>query len=105
MPFIITYDTSLNENSGIRFQTGGTGNLGVYIANGLAFTPRLFGLGTLDALTIFPMNGYSFEVDYANQKIKAYRNANDGSGAEPNVEVQAGIDLSGVTFRWQAAGV
>src|ERR1041385_5220744 len=53
----------------------GTGNLGVYATNGVSFTARQFGLGSLDDLDIRPVAGYVLKVDYTNLKIKAYRSA------------------------------
>ena len=43
-----------------------------YPTGGESLTARNLALGTVDNLQVFPKNGYMFEYDYTNSKLKAY---------------------------------
>ena len=44
----------------------------IYPTGGESLTARNLALGTVDNLQVFPKNGYMFEYDYTNSKLKAY---------------------------------
>lgn len=79
-----------------------TVSLNTYATNGIAFTPANFGMVRIDYMNIPPAAGYVFEVDYANSKIKAYRQkdpANAGGADIALPEVANAVDLSSVSTR------
>jgi hypothetical protein len=71
-----------------------------YAHGGEALTPNKFGLGTINRLTIDPCQGYSFEYDYTNQKIKVFQNA------PPIVHEEVVTVTSNVGYlKWPAAHI
>ena len=44
----------------------------IYPTGGESLTARDLALGVVDNLQVFPKNGYMFEYDYTNSKLKAY---------------------------------
>ena len=54
-------------------QTIATVNFGTsYPTGGEPLSARNLALGVVDNLQVFPKNGYMFEYDYTNSKLKAY---------------------------------
>lgn len=89
---------------GNKIWTRGSANLGVYATGGIAYSAQQFALGVVDQLSPEPQSGYTFVHNPTTKKIQAYRERNDGLGEAAGVEVDNGIDLSGVTFLWTAIG-
>ena len=85
---------------GNKVVTHGTGNLGTYAANGIAVTANQVGLGIIEDLQVHPVDGYVFEYDKTNGKVKAYEAGADGAALD---EVGV-VDLSSNVFRFQATG-
>jgi hypothetical protein len=85
---------------GSKRMTQGTGNLGTYATDGIAVTAAQVGLGVLEDLQVSPVDGYVFEYDKANGKVKAYE---AGADAAPLDEVGA-TDISASVFRFRAVG-
>jgi hypothetical protein len=75
----------------------GTLQLGTYVTNGVAVTPAMFGLHSLDELHIEDsyVNGEIYAWDKANAKVKAY----SAVGTE-----QTQIDISANLARFRAYG-
>lgn len=104
MAFTFTQDTPKTRN--IRFTGGekirnGLGNLGnPYATNGIAITPAMFGLRTIDHVDV---GGCSVDgailvmYDKANQKVKAFTAVGTEAGA---------VDLSAAakSFRMRVHG-
>lgn len=62
-------------NAGNVQRTYGTLTLSSsYALGGDSFTARNFGLGTIQTLTVLPVQGFFFEPDVSNLKIKAFTN-------------------------------
>ncbi len=85
-----------------------------YVTNGESLTPADLGLTKIDIFIATDKNGYSFEYDYTNKKLKvknvgAHTHTENTAGsytqnattaastAVPEAEVANGVDLSGVT--------
>jgi hypothetical protein len=90
----------------IRFSSSGNTKLAVkkvtfsssYSTGGEALTAADFGMVALAVVIPMPAGGYVFEYDYANAKLKAYRQKDPGNagGADiPLPEVSAAVNISG----------
>lgn len=85
------------RNGGANYQVDGALALSSsYATNGDTITAAQFGLATIDHLMLNPAQGYSFEPDLTNLKIKCM-----GATAEAG----NGTPLNGITVRYSAVGV
>ena len=87
--------------SGNKYRTHGTMNLGTYAAGGVAITARNLGLSVIEVLNITGAGGYVFEFDRSNLKIKAYEAGADSAALD---EVGS-TDISAAEAEWEASGV
>ena len=96
----ITLSGDWLSTHGNKQHTHGTGNLGTYASGGVEVLAAAVGLGLIEDLQVFPVDGYVFEYDKANNKVKAYEAGADSAALD---EVGA-TDISASVFRWQAIG-
>jgi hypothetical protein len=76
-----------------------------YPTGGYAITPGQLGLSSIDFVIANDRLGYSFDWDYANNKLLVYRGDNANASPAPGVQVSNGVDLSAVTaVRVRATG-
>lgn len=76
-----------------------------YATGGLALTKANLGLSTVEWLEASQSGGYTFEYDYANEKLKAFYGDNNNAADGPLIEVPAATNLSAVTTRVKAIGI
>lgn len=75
-----------------------------YPQNGEPLTANDIGMDQIDSIRIDPKNGYTFEYDYTNAKVKAFWVDTTVDGA-PQAEVTDTTDLQAVTaVRIEAIG-
>lgn len=72
MSSTITLTGDWLANIGNRRQTTGTGNIGVYVTNGITVTAAQVGLGVIESLEIDPAGGYTFSYVASTGKVQAY---------------------------------
>lgn len=107
MASTITLSGDWLNTFGAKRITQGTGNLGnPYASGGIAVSAAQVGLGVIDSLKVQPTSGYVFEWVRSTGKIKAYDNKDPGAagGADLALPEVGAIDLSAVTFNWEAIG-
>lgn len=76
-----------------------------YPTGGEALLPTNVGLSSkVEFISVSPADGYVFEYDYANNKVKAYWPTSDATAPCPGEEVAASTNLSTVTCRYIAFG-
>lgn len=93
----VTVSSRTYGNGGQTYQVYGALTLSSsYATNGDSFTASQFGLSRLDSLMLNPAQGYSFEPDLTNLKIKCM-----GATAEAG----NGTPLNGISVRYSAVGV
>lgn len=78
--------------------------IGVYATGGVPVTAADLGLGSVVFVDAPVAAGYTFEYDYVNSKLKAFRGDNPNAAAAPGVEVSNAVDLSAVIPRVWAIG-
>lgn len=79
MPLTITKALQDREVSGSRVKTWGTLDFdSSYVKDGEVWVVADFGLYVVDRLSLENKNGYEFEVDYTNKKIKAFKAQSHG---------------------------
>jgi hypothetical protein len=107
MPTAFTIAADGRGVAGDKFVRRGTGNLGVYATNGVAFTKAQLDLPVkVSDIDVDNAGGYIFEVVSLTNTgglIKAYRD-NSVATAAALPEVANAVDLSATTFNWQATG-
>ena len=68
-----------------------------YPTGGESFTPADAGMDTFHVVSAHQKSGYTFEMDYTNNKILAYYYDYNGSADAVAIQVANAVDLSGVT--------
>lgn len=68
-----------------------------YAVGGESLTASDLNLRGVSFLLVAPKNGYVFEYDYANRKLKAYYGDNNNASDGPLIEVPNTTNLSTVT--------
>lgn len=106
MASTITLSGDWMINIGNRRMTSGTGNLGTYASGGIAVSAGQVGLGQIDELQVMPAGGYVFEYVKSTGKVKAYDQKDPAAagGADIALPEVGAIDISAITFRFQAIG-
>jgi hypothetical protein len=69
-----------------------------YPTGGYSLTPTQLGVGlSVRWVMAAPKNGYFFEYDYANSKLKVFQGDNANAAAAPGIEVANTTSLVAVT--------
>ena len=68
-----------------------------YPTGGESFTPADAGMDTFHVVTAHQKSGYTFEMDYTNNKILAYRYDYDASADGVAIQVANTTDISAIT--------
>ena len=68
-----------------------------YPTGGESFTPADAGMDAFHVVTAHQKSGYTFDMDYTNNKILAYYYDYNGSADAVAIQVANAVDLSGVT--------
>jgi hypothetical protein len=107
MALIAVLDKAAQEVSGsTRTNYGRFSLTGTYTTNGIAITPRQFGLKALHQLAAYPSQGYVFVWDQANSKLLVYYSDNNAIADGPLIQVPNGADLTVITVaNWKAVGL
>lgn len=109
MAVSVTFDSKSKGSffSGSEKVRRGTISLNTYATNGIAIAASDLRLRSLDHLDIGVSGGILAEWDKANGKIKAYRQKDPAAAGGADIalpEVTNAVDLSAITFRFQALG-
>jgi hypothetical protein len=76
-----------------------------YPTGGYTITPNQLGLGAIDFVLVADRLGYTFDWDYANNKLLVYQGDNTNAAAAPGIQVANATNLSAVTnVRVRATG-
>ena len=68
-----------------------------YPTGGESLTPADAGFDSFHVVTAHQKSGYTFEMDYTNNKLLAYYYDYNGSADAAAIQVANAVDLSGVT--------
>jgi len=107
MALVVTYNKAAEQCGGSQRTTFGSLAMdSLYPTNGEAFSPRQFWLSKLFNLHVFPSQRFLFEVNYAENKLKAFYANYDSLSDGPLIEVPNNTNLAALTgCRWKAVGV
>ena len=103
----VSVSTSRTDTVG-RYSKYTTGTItfdSSYPTGGEALLPTAVGLSSkVEFISVSPADGYVFEYDYANSKVKAVYPTSDATAPCPGEEVEDTANLSAVVARYIAFG-
>lgn len=94
----LTVTVTNRENMGSRAMTHGTIDFdSSYPTNGEVLLANTLKMASVDMIIVTSKNGYVFEYDYANEKVKAYYADYDAVADGALIEVANEVDLASLT--------